>query len=53
MVYDKVTGDIPALLENIFTGGPAAGPPAPGGPIPGPPIGTLGKLVGGGGGGLL
>lgn len=52
-MYDNVTGDIPALLENILTGGPIAGPPAPGGPIPRPPIGALGKLVGGGGGGLL
>lgn len=42
-----MTGDIPALLENILTGGPIDGP------IPRPPIGALGKLVGGGGGGLL
>lgn len=46
-------GHIPALLENILTGGPAPGPPTSGGPIPGPLIGALGKLVGGGGGGLL
>lgn len=48
-----IPGNTPALLENMFTGGPDGGPATPGGPIPGALIGALGKPVGGGGGGLL